>query len=337
MTSIIISIDTIYIIIIHDETRTREDDDMTDTKPPFDTPDFFTPDGGTHYFNIQHREIINRLQYFVDNKQIPNIIFYGNNSCGKKTILKYFINQIYRDASNIKDNILSINCCHGKGNIKFIREELKLFANSIIINKSGSNIKSVILLNADCLTIDAQSSLRRLIEINNKSTRFFIVVNNYERLLKPIISRFCSIYFNPPTYAGKSTTFCNILYNGVCDSFNKNIDQATLKRSIKRHDPTIIKTKTLDSVDPNPESNPNISGELIQISNILYNHGFSSLDLIKYIENLKIKETSDNVTRYKMLSLAEIVGKEFRNERLSIYFLLNYIYFRYNFDIKKLL
>lgn len=301
---------------------------MTDTKSPFDSPDFFTPDGGTHYFNIQHREIINRLQYFVDNKQIPNIIFYGNNSCGKKTILKYFINQIYRGAPNIKDNILSINCCHGKGNIKFIREELKLFANSIIINKTGSNIKSVILLNADCLTIDAQSSLRRLIEINNKSTRFFIVVNNYERLLKPIISRFCSIYFNPPIYAGKTSTFCNILYSGVCDSFNKNIDQATLKRIIKRHDPTINK-----GVDPDP----NISGELIVLSSILYNHGFSSLDLIKYIENLKIKETSDNVTRYKMLSLAEIVGKEFRNERLSIYFLLNYIYFRYNFDIKKLL
>ena len=307
------------------DTNLLENDSKT-IKTPFDSPDFFTPDGGTHYFNIQHREIINRLQYFVDNKQIPNIIFYGNNSCGKKTILKYFINQIYRGAPNIKDNILSINCCHGKGNIKFIREELKLFANSIIINKSGSNIKSVILLNADCLTIDAQSSLRRLIEINNKSTRFFIVVNNYERLLKPIISRFCSIYFNSPIYAGKTSTFCNILYNGVCESFNKNIDQTTLKRIIKRHD-----------LDPDLESDSNISGELIVLSSILYNHGFSSLDLIKYIENLKIKETSDNVARYKMLSLAEIVSKEFRNERLSIYFLLNYIYFRYNFDIKKLL
>lgn len=80
----------------------------------------------------------------------------------KKTILKYFITLIYNNAPNIKNNILSINCSHGKGNIKFIREELKLFANSIIINKSQSNINSVILLNADSLTIDAQSSLRRL-------------------------------------------------------------------------------------------------------------------------------------------------------------------------------
>lgn len=301
---------------------------MADTKHPLDTPDFFTPDGGAHYFSIQHREIIDRLQYFVDKKQIPNIIFYGDNSCGKKTILKYFINQIYRDAPNIKDNILSINCCHGKGNIKFIREELKLFANSIIINKCGSNIKSVILLNADSLTIDAQSSLRRLIEINNKSTRFFIVVNNYERLLKPIISRFCSIYFNPPIYGGRTSTFCNILYDSIIDPFNKNIDQSILKRIIKRHDP--MNNKGLDQ-------KPSLSGELISVSNILYNHGFSTLDLIKYIENLKIKTTLENIARYKMLSLAEIVGKEFRNERLSMYFLLNYIYFRYNFDIKKLL
>ena len=104
--------------------------------------DFFSPDNKT-YFNIQHKNIINKLLYFVENDEIPNIIFYGSNSCGKKYILKYFIQQIYKD-NNIEDNILSINCCHGKGNIKFIREELKLFSNSIIIRNSKSNIKSVI-------------------------------------------------------------------------------------------------------------------------------------------------------------------------------------------------
>lgn len=168
------------------------DIDFTNSK------DFFTIDN-INYFNNCHREIIVKLLYFVKNNQIPNIIFYGSNSCGKKYILKYFLQEIYKKSTNIQDNILCINCCHGKGNIKFIREELKLFSNSIIINNnSQTNIKSVILLNADSLTIDAQSSLRRLIEVNNKTTRFFIVVNNYERLLRPIISRFCSIYFNLP-------------------------------------------------------------------------------------------------------------------------------------------
>jgi hypothetical protein len=58
------------------------------------------------------------------------------------------------------------------------------------------------LLNADSLTIDAQSALRRCIELFSHNTRFFILVENKERLLNPILSRFCEIYVsagNNPT------------------------------------------------------------------------------------------------------------------------------------------
>ena len=278
--------------------------------------DFFSPDN-KNYFNIEHREIIDKLQYFVDNNQIPNIIFYGNNSCGKKYILKYFLHLIYKKSNNIQDNILCINCCHGKGNIKFIREELKLFSNSIIINNSDSNIKSVILLNADSLTIDAQSSLRRLIEVNNKSTRFFIVVNNYERLLKPIISRFCSIYFTLPTFSGKLSTYNNILYNDIA-----SVNLQTLKRILNKHDKNIHR------------DDPYCNMKLMEISEILYNKGYSSLDLLKYIETMKVEE---DLIKYRIVCLFEHLVKEFRNEKFIIYFLLNYIYFRYNYNIKKFL
>ena len=330
------------------------ENDSKTTKHPFDnTRDFFTPDDGTHYFNIQHREIIDRLQYFVKNNQIPNIIFYGDNCCGKKTILKYFINQIYRNEPNIKDNILSINCCHGKGNIKFIREELKLFANSIIINNSGSNIKSVILLNADSLTIDAQSSLRRLIEINNKSTRFFIVVNNYERLLKPIISRFCSIYFNQPLLNGKPSNYNNILYNNVYNNISKKkgydkdlhiINAVNLEQDKnKNKNNQLVLKRIINTYMKSILINSDI--KVFEISDKLYQRGFSSLDLLKYIECQKIekpdekpdKKPDENLElgRYKILSLFDTLTKEIRNERLIMYFLLNYIFFRYNFDIKK--
>ena len=327
------------------DTKLLENDSKA-TKHTFDNSrDFFTPDGGTHYFNIQHREIIDRLQYFVKNNQIPNIIFYGDNCCGKKTILKYFINQIYRDEPNIKDNILSINCCHGKGNIKFIREELKLFANSIIINNSGSNIKSVILLNADSLTIDAQSSLRRLIEINNKSTRFFIVVNNYEKLLKPIISRFCSIYFNQPILNGKHCNYNNILYNNISKkkAYDKDIhiiNDVTLEQNQnknKNKNNQLVLKRIINTYMKSILINSDI--KVIEISDKLYQRGFSSLDLLKYIEYQKIEKSDENLElgRYKILSLFDTLTKEIRNERLIMYFLLNYIFFRYNFDIKKFL
>ena len=52
------------------------------------------------------------------------------------------------------------------------------------------NSKSIILYNAELLTIDAQSALRRCIELFSKSTRFFLVVQNKAKLLKPILSDF---------------------------------------------------------------------------------------------------------------------------------------------------
>ena len=69
-----------------------------------------------------------------------------------------------------------INCAHGKG-IRFIRDELKFFAKTNIQHKNGNIFKSVILFNADKLTTDAQSALRRCIEQFSHTTRFFIVID----------------------------------------------------------------------------------------------------------------------------------------------------------------
>merc|ERR1711916_59 len=80
----------------------------------------------------------------------------------------------------------------GKG-IKFIREDLKLFSKTNI-SFINNNFKTIILLNADCSTIDAQSALRRCIELFTHTTRFFLVVQNRFSLLKPILSRFCEIH-----------------------------------------------------------------------------------------------------------------------------------------------
>ena len=112
-----------------------------------------------------HEKIKEKLDVYIKNNKIPNIIFHGNSGAGKKEIVKQFINNIYNnDKELIKRNVMIINCSHG-GGIKFIREELKFFAKSNINFKLKNIFKSIILLNADCLTTDAQSALRRCIEL----------------------------------------------------------------------------------------------------------------------------------------------------------------------------
>ena len=83
-----------------------------------------------------------------------------------------------------------INCATCKG-IKIIRDDIKEFAKQ---NTNLVNFKSIILYDADNLTIDAQYSLRRCIEIYSKNTRFFIVTSYKDKLLNPICSRFIHLY-----------------------------------------------------------------------------------------------------------------------------------------------
>jgi hypothetical protein len=72
-----------------------------------------------------------------------------------------------------------------------IRDDIKEFAKQ---NTNNVNFKSIILYDADNLTIDAQYSLRRCIEIYSKNTRFFIITAYKDKLLNPICSRFIQLY-----------------------------------------------------------------------------------------------------------------------------------------------
>jgi len=134
-----------------------------------------------------------KLDFFIQSKRIPNIIFHGEAGSGKKKLLIDFIHKIYNSKEDIQQYVMFINCAFGKG-IRFIREELKHFAKTNI----HGQFKSIVLFNAEKLTVDAQSALRRCIEQFNFNTRFFIVTDDKFKLLKPILSRFSEIYISSP-------------------------------------------------------------------------------------------------------------------------------------------
>ena len=134
-----------------------------------------------------------KLDFFIKTKRIPNIIFHGEAGSGKKKLLIDFIHKIYNSKEDIQQYVMFINCAFGKG-IRFIREELKHFAKTNI----HGQFKSIVLFNAEKLTVDAQSALRRCIEQFNFNTRFFIVTDDKFKLLKPILSRFSEIYISSP-------------------------------------------------------------------------------------------------------------------------------------------
>lgn len=267
-----------------------------------------------------HDDIHKKLEYFIKNRKIPNIIFYGPHGCGKTHILNRFIHSIYSgDKTYIKNYVMKANCAHGKG-IRFIREELKFFAKTNIDLQDGSIFKSVILTNADKLTIDAQSALRRCIELFSYSTRFFIVVENKDNLLKPILSRFCDIYVPTPIINGISTNLHHYHTERICNMDTINKERIKSLENLIHIHPSYRTNNSTPELTETSENHRNIA----LLSRDLYEKGFSALDIIQFVNDSDMNE----MKKYELLVMFDKVRKEFRNEKLLILFLLHFVVFR---------
>ena len=242
--------------------------------------------------------MLQNLKELHDKNNLPNLLLYGNNLIGKKTLLEQLLLYIYKNYKNIENNTLILNCSLGKGNIKFIRDNLRFFANTII-HKNITNFKSIVLLNADSLTLDAQSALRRSIEIYS-NTRFFIVTANKSKIIRPILSRFCEIFCN--------TNNLSIIYKSlVVNTSNNN----------KFNNKLALIIKNLDSAIEDLSSNfKNIL--LINYSSLIYNKGISANNLLEYFTN----NSNFKSDFLKFVFFFDIYKKEIRCEEFLIFILL---------------
>lgn len=143
--------------------------------------------------------------FLKDPYNIPHILLYGGSNTGKKTNLEKLLNVIY-SKEHKKTYTMYIHCSICKG-IKVIRDDIKDFAKQQIHQVP---FKSIIIYDAEYLTIDAQYSLRRCIEVYSKNTRFFIVTQNKDKLINPICSRFVQIYH--PDLGKKPQESCDVSY-----------------------------------------------------------------------------------------------------------------------------
>ena len=124
---------------------------------------------------------------YLEKNDILNFIFYGPAGCGKTTLAKLIV-------SNLECDYLYINASDERG-IETIRDKVQGFASTI----SFEPIKVVILDEADFLTIQAQASLRNIIETFSRTTRFIMTCNYVERIIDPLQSRCQLLKIVPPT------------------------------------------------------------------------------------------------------------------------------------------
>lgn len=267
-----------------------------------------------------HKEIKEKLDTFYETKKIPNLIFHGSSSSGKITIVKNFINTIYNNNKQlIKTNVMMVNCSHGKG-IKFIRDELKFFAKSNLNSSNTLLFKTIVLLNADNLTTDAQSALRRCIEQFSHTTRFFMVLENKYKLLQPILSRFCEIYVNEYIKDGK-------IYN------LEKLKMEELENKLKDHDLlNNLNNKMLELIDMKKNNELDLT-ILNKYSQHFYENGITCLDLIN---NYKQHNFDSEYDKSELLIIFDKIRTEFRFEKLLMLLILKIIFFRSKDDLKSI-
>lgn len=125
------------------------------------------------------------------------MLFYGPPGTGKTSTVLALAKELY-GPEMMKSRVLELNASDERG-ISIVREKVKNFARMQLTNPTPSYkqkypcppFKIIILDEADSMTQDAQSALRRTMETYSKITRFCLICNYVTRIIDPLASR-CS-------------------------------------------------------------------------------------------------------------------------------------------------
>lgn len=264
--------------------------------------------------------VLQRLSYFIQTRKIPHLLFHGNSGTGKRTIVNQFIHEIYQnDQKQMESNVMYVNCAHEKG-IQFIRGEIKTFARINVQNtplplgptnspyySQQEMFKIIVLQNADKLTIDAQSALRRSIEIYSHNTRFFIIVENIQKIMNPILSRFCEIYIPDRMDTEGNVIPLHHFYQYFTTTPGSHITPKFQEE-----------LAFVSNFMANPRTTPQ---QWIELCSQYYENGISAYDIISYGPQFLLPSLQ---SEWEMEF--QKVKSEFRCEKLLMFYLLYFLF-----------
>ena len=273
--------------------------------------------------NEQLKQIVNK---YIQNNDIQNLLFYGTPGTGKTTLAKLIVN-------NIDCDYLYINASDERG-IDTIRDKVQGFASAATFK----TIKIIILDEADYLTIQAQASLRNIIETYSRSTRFILTCNYVEKIIEPLQSRCQVIKITPPSKGEVAKHVAEIL-----DGENINYELEDLKLVVNKYYPDvrkILNTCQVNTVDSDQndlylkiDQSVLVAGYKDKLLKELKSPSKSSFKNIRQIIADSNLEDFDDVFRFLYDSLDEYV-KDDMNKGIITISIEEYM-FHANFRIDK--
>ena len=271
---------------------------------------------------VNQKDVKGSLSGLMKNQsEMPHLLFSGSAGVGKTTTAICISREILGDVW--KDYTLELNASDERG-INMVRERVKKFSRFAGL---GSQIpfKIIILDEADEMTSDAQTALRRIIEDTAKFCRFILIANNISKIIDPIQSR-CAVFkftrINEneiieqlkiisekekikadekglkeiTNYAGGDMRHAINLLQAVASA--GNITQANVKSSAGLTKTTDVSDVLKLAVSGKIQDARNKMIELIKV------YGMSESDFLKYINQSLFEQKSENLEE-----MSQIIAK----------------------------
>ena len=259
------------------------------------------------------------ISKYIEQNDIQNLIFYGQAGGGKTTLAKLIV-------QNLDCEYLYINSSDERG-IETIRDKVSGFASVA----SFKPIKIIILDEADFLTIQAQASLRNVIETFSRTTRFIMTCNYIERIIDPLQSRCQVIKITPPSKGEVAKHLAWIL-----EKENISYELEDIKIIINQYYPDL--RKCLNTIQLNSKENILKLDNSILVSSNYINDIINELKKSKpYFINIRQIIADSNVEDFdELFKTLYIRASEYApNKEGTIAILINDHQYKANFRIDK--
>lgn len=160
---------------------------------------------------VGNERIKNKVADWIEEDEIPHILFHGPAGTGKTTMAKIITDSINCDSMYINAS--------DENSVDTIRENVKSFASSVAMN----NLKVIVLDEFDYMSQSAQAALRNIMESFHDSTRFILTCNFKEKIIDAINSRTQSFRVEPPSKPQVATQLTQIFQKEEIEFDKKHV------------------------------------------------------------------------------------------------------------------